>query len=165
MTKRHSAVREGTIAGVIGATSIVLWFLLIDTLAGRPYYTPTELGRALFSFFGPVDPSSSPSGIILGYTVFHYAVFIGIGMLLAALVHRAEREPSLLAGCMMLFVAFELGFYGLVALLTQAQLLGGFAWYQIGAANLIAAALMGSYLWNAHPALGDELRMVLDGRS
>jgi hypothetical protein len=164
MPERHSALREGTIAGVFGATSIVLWFLLIDTLAGRPYYTPTVLGHALFSLVGPVDAAQSPAGLILGYTVFHYAAFIAVGMGLTAIVHRAEHEPSLLAGCLILFVAFELGFYGLVALLTQTQLLGGFAWYEIGAANLIAAGLMGSYLWRAHPALGDELRMVLGGR-
>jgi hypothetical protein len=164
MPERHNAFREGSIAGAMGATSIVLWFLLIDTLSGRPYHTPTVLGRALFSFFGPVGPGDSPASLILGYTVFHYAVFVAIGVGVTAILHRAEKEPSLLAGCLMLFVAFELGFYGLVALLTQMELLGSFAWYQIGAANLIAAALMGTYLWRTHPALGDELKMALDGR-
>jgi len=38
--------QEGMIAGVIGAIAVAVWFLLLDTAAGRPLYTPTVL--ALF---------------------------------------------------------------------------------------------------------------------
>ena len=49
------------------------------------------------------------------------------------------------------------------ALLAQTDALGTLAWYQIGAANLVAAILMGTYLWRTHPALGRGLNFALEG--
>ena len=46
---------EGFIAGVIGAGGVALWFLIIDTVSGRPFYTPALLGSALF--LGLRDPA------------------------------------------------------------------------------------------------------------
>src|SRR5881398_1966295 len=43
-----SLVQEGMLAGLIGAATVALWFLIVDALAGRPLYTPTVLGSALF---------------------------------------------------------------------------------------------------------------------
>ena len=63
---------------------------------------------------------------------------------------------------MILFVAIELGFYGVVAML-QETVLGNFAWYQILAGNLLAAALMGTYLWRSHPLLKRGLVSALEG--
>jgi len=40
--------QEGIIAGTCGATIIILWFLILDVLAGHPLYTPHVLGTALF---------------------------------------------------------------------------------------------------------------------
>src|SRR5262245_14707851 len=40
--------QDGIVAGVIGAAAIALWFLIVDTFNGRPLYTPTVLGTALF---------------------------------------------------------------------------------------------------------------------
>src|SRR3990170_227162 len=39
---------EGIIAGLIGAATIAIWFLILDVLDGRPLHTPTVLGTALF---------------------------------------------------------------------------------------------------------------------
>ena len=39
---------DGVIAGVIGATVIAVWFFIVDLVQGRPLYTPTVLGTALF---------------------------------------------------------------------------------------------------------------------
>jgi len=83
-------------------------------------------------------------------------------MLAVFLVHAGERTASVLAGSMILFVAFELGFYGMVALL-QETVLGNFAWYQILAGNLLAAILMGTYLWRGHPAARRSLVRALEG--
>ena len=37
-------LREGFIAGLIGAGAVALWFLIVDTIAGRPFFTPAMLG-------------------------------------------------------------------------------------------------------------------------
>ena len=40
--------QEGLIAGLVGAATVAIWFLIIDTIQGRPLYTPAVLGAALF---------------------------------------------------------------------------------------------------------------------
>jgi peptidoglycan/LPS O-acetylase OafA/YrhL len=91
----------------------------------------------------------------------HYVAFIAVGILAAGVVHRAETEPHVLALALVFFVVFELAFYGATALLSHTLLMRDLAWYQIGLANLIAALLMGTYLWRRHPALGAEFRAAL----
>ena len=39
-----SIAREGFLDGVIGAAAVAIWFLILDTLAGQPFYTPAVLG-------------------------------------------------------------------------------------------------------------------------
>ena len=39
---------EGITAGLIGAATTAIWFLLLDALNGQPLHTPTVLGTALF---------------------------------------------------------------------------------------------------------------------
>ena len=156
----HSIIREGLIAGFLGATAVAVWFFIVDLIGGRPLFTPNVLGVGLLSVFG-----RSPEPTVLNvtaYTIFHYAAFTAVGILAVILVHAGERLPSVLAGSMILFVAIELGFYGLVALL-QETVLGNLAWYQILAGNLLAAVLMGTYLWRAHPALKQRLVSALEG--
>ena len=156
MRERHSVAREGIIAGAIGATGVALWFLIVDTFAGQPFHTPTILGSALLSVFGPAHGEGATT-FIIAYTIFHYAVFAGLGILLAFVVQRAETEPSMLAVFLILFIIFELGFYGLVAILAETRFLGAMAWYQIALGNIVAAMLMGAYVWRGHPALSKEL--------
>lgn len=161
-TQSHSILREGVIAGVIGATAVAVWFFVVDLIAGHPLYTPSVLGEGFISIFGS-SPESQAVNIFI-YTLFHYAAFTIVGIIAVILVHAGERMPSVLAGSMILFVAIELGFYGLVALLRQT-VLGNLAWYQILAGNLLAAVLMGTYLWRSHPALRRGLVQALEGTS
>ncbi len=160
--QQHRIVREGVIAGFLGATAVAIWFLIVDLATGRPFYTPAVLGAGLLRIFGPPGPESEFCHV-LAYTNFHYAAFFLIGMVAVAIVHSAEREPSVLAGVLILFVAFEVGSYGLVAMLAQSRALGAEAWINVGIANLIAAALMTIYLWRTHPGLKQEFALALGG--
>ena len=156
----HSTVREGIIAGFIGATGVAVWLLIVDVVSGRPLYTPATLGYGLFSLF-----EASPGNDVVtvaGYTVFHYAVFAAIGIAVVAAIHGARSHPSILALMLLLFAIFELGFLGLVALMAETRL-GELAWYQVGIANLIATALMATYLWRRHPLLGSVFGSGLVG--
>ena len=162
MPNNHNAFREGLVAGILGATSVALWFLIVDSVSGRPFYTPALLGTALLGVLGPAGSEGMLVHVAI-YTLFHYAAFCAAGVVLVLIVHRAETEPAVLAGLLILFVAFETGFYGLAALLSQAELLGNLAWYQIAAGNLLAAAAMGIYVWRTHPALGSEFAHALGG--
>ncbi len=164
MAQGSRIVREGVIAGLLGAGGVAFWFLIVDLATGQALATPELLGRALFSVLGKgID--WSPYGYVAAYTLFHVAAFVVLGVIVAALVSASDRVPGVLAGLLLLFAVFEMGFYGLTVFLSEGSILGDLAWYQIGAANLLAAALMGRYLWKAHPGLGSRMAKALDGQS
>ena len=53
MSNRFNRIlREGFVGGCIGAAAVATWFLLVDTIGGRPFFTPAMLGSAVF--FGPL---------------------------------------------------------------------------------------------------------------
>ncbi len=159
---RHTIARDGIVAGILGATAVALWFLGLDVINRHAFATPEALGRGLLRILGP--QGSEGSGVfVLVYTVFHYVAFIAAGLLVAVIVHFAEREPGVLAGAMMLFAAFEIGFHALSSALSESPMFGALGWAQVATGNLIAAIVMGTYMWRTHPDLGRELRHALGG--
>jgi uncharacterized membrane protein YphA (DoxX/SURF4 family) len=156
-------VREGVIAGVIGAMVIAVWFFFVDLIAGHALFTPATLGRGMLSIFGPVPAGQSAALLVLLYTVFHFAAFVVVGLIAAMIVNLANREPSILLGFVVLFAAIEVGFYAFVGLLQQTTPLGTLAWYNVMIGNVLAAAAMGMFLLRAHPALREQFRHAIDG--
>lgn len=146
-------VKDGVMAGLIGATAIAVWFFFVDAVAGETLFTPRTLGYALVSIFGPMPENQSAFVLIALYTVFHYAAFVIVGLIAAMIVEVAKEEPSVLMGFVVLFAAIEVGFYALVGLLQQATPLGSLAWYNVMVGNLLAAATMGVFLLRTHPVL------------
>lgn len=156
MTSKSRYIREGIIAGMIGAAIVAVWFLIYDAAQGRLFRTPALLGAATFE--GVKDPASVPvaAHLVLQYTVLHGVVFAMIGVLIAYLIVSAQREPSRL---LMLFIAlmcFEVFFLALVGWLAH-PVLGGVAWWAILVANVLAAAGMLTYFFVGHRALGHAL--------
>ncbi len=155
----HPVLRDGVIAGTIGATCVAAWFFVVDLVRGQPLYTPALLGHGVLTLLRPTpDWASSTVLVILVYTILHYLAFMAVGVLAAVMVGWARREPSVLIGFVILFAAVEVGFYGAVAVLDQATPLGNLAWYQVMIGNLIASIGMGLYLWRVHPLLHEQLR-------
>lgn len=160
---RHTVMRDGIVSGVLGATTVALWFLGVDMIYAHALATPAALGRGLLRIFGPPGDEGMLTYVI-AYTIFHYFAFILAGIVLSVIVHWAHTQPTVLAGAMMLFVAFEIGFYGLSAALQESPFLGALGWGQVASGNLIAALVMGGYMWRAHPELKEEFRYALGGR-
>ena len=154
---RSAVMREGVIAGLLGGLAVAVWFLVIDWIAARLLFTPGALGSALF--LGATSPESvqATAPVIIGYTLLHFAAFVFLGVLFSAMVTRAERTPALLLGLVLLLVTFETLLLGLVAIIA-AWLLGVLAWWNIALANIIAALVMGLYLWRSHPSLATIAR-------
>src|SRR6266566_4914714 len=77
-------LREGFIAGLIGAAAVALWFLIVDVIAGRPFFTPAMLGSAVF--WGVHDPAQVVIAFsrVLPYTMIHIFEF-GFYIMLAVL--------------------------------------------------------------------------------
>lgn len=153
----HRIVREGIIAGVLGAVAVAAWFLIFDVWQGRILFTPGALGSALFLGVNNLASVQVNLATVAGYTVAHVAAFIAVGIIAAAIVVQAEETPPVLLGALLLFVTFEAFFLGLLAVVAE-WLLGALAWWTIAGGNLIATAAMAFYLWKAHPKLQAALR-------
>ena len=161
---RNGILHGGSVAGALGATSVAAWFFIVDVVLRHPFRTPIELGRGFFTLFGQATNRNTDLLVVIGYTVFHYAAFIAAGIVVAAIVQWAERQPTVLAGAMLLFVVFEVGFYALTSAFSAVPVFGALTWYDVAVGNLIAALTMGAYMWRAHPALKAELIYALEGR-
>lgn len=148
----HQIVREGLVAGFVGAVAVAAWFFFFDLTQGRPLFTPAALGSALF--LGATDVEMVEVGFwtIAGYSVFHLVAFMVVGLVASAIAWQAENTPPVILGAILLFVAFEALFLGLLAVVAEF-LLGPLAWWSIAVGNLLAVGAMGYYLWRKHPGL------------
>ncbi len=149
-------LREGFIAGIIGAAAVAVWFFIVDLIAGTAFFTPSVLGQAVF--WGLRDPTTVevtfPS--VIAYTAIHVLAFSVVGIAAAALAFMVDKWPTTLFFVVVFFAIFEIGFYiGLT--LAARPLLGALAWTNVAIGNLIAAIGMGYYLWKAHPHIAEVL--------
>jgi len=146
---------EGLRAGLVGAATIAIWFLILDTVSGRPLYTPTVLGTALFGSGQGLDaPEALPVSLdmILSFTFVHVLGFLLIGVAAARLLALAERNASFGFGIVLFFVVFEFGFL-LACMLFAEPVLHALAWPAVLLGNLFAAAAMAAVFWRSHPRL------------
>jgi hypothetical protein len=156
--QEHSTVREGLVAGLLGATIVAAWYIVFDSVAGRPFHTPNVLGKVLFR--GDFEPGVREivPRVVAGYTVVHLVIFALAGMGLTLLVHLAARNLSLRMGLWMgLVVAFAF-FTGLTYMLATATGERLPVW-SVVVGSLLAVATMGWYLWRRHPRLASDAQL------
>src|SRR5262245_56455696 len=102
--------QEGFVAGILGALTVAAWFLVVDMMHGRPFYTPTVLGTALFGRgVWPATLETLPASfeMVAMFTWVHVLAFAGLGVGVAYLLAVAERHPSIGFGIVLLFVILE----------------------------------------------------------
>ena len=153
---RHSVIGEGTDVGLIGGIAVAVWFLILDTIAGHPFQTPSLLGQMVI--LGDRTPDAQLAfGAILLYTAFHFIVFAVIGMGLVALVHWGQGNSVVRYALLPVFLVFEVLFYGFLMILSERtnEL---FPFWAVVSANTLAAVSMALYLWRRHPAFRDSIR-------
>jgi hypothetical protein len=148
----RSVLREGIVAGLIGAAVVAIWFFVFDILRGRPFLTPTLLGS--FVFFGVNTPvGMEPAlGPIVGYSILHGLAFVAFGVVAATMMAMSEREPTLFIAFVILFAAFEVFFFGVLSVLGQAMQ-AALVWWSVLIGNLLASVAMLWYFFRAHRAL------------
>src|SRR5882724_7057383 len=142
-------VREGIVAGLLGAVAVALWFLAYDAAAGVPLRTPALLGAALFHGLREPGALVITTPLVLQYTVVHGAAFVLFGLAAAGMFALADREPRLLFAFVMLLCCFEVFFAAMVAILAE-WLLEAVPWWTILAGNLLAALVMMGYFLRGH---------------
>jgi hypothetical protein len=149
---------DGLIAGLVGATVIALWFLVLDALAGRPFYTPTVLGTALFrGGEGLESPGTLPVDfeVVMSFTWVHVLTFLVIGVAASRLIALAERDSNFGFGVVLLFVVFSFGFV-LACMVFAGSVLRAIPGPTILIGNLLAAAAMTAVFRRRHPDLHIE---------
>ena len=159
---RSNTAQEGMIAGVLGASAVALWFFVADVIAGEPLRTPLLLAAAGAKVFGG-EVGDAALFAILGYTAFHFAVFIGVGIAVSKIIAASNRSPGHFAGVFLMFAVMQAGFYVMCLMLSMPEVIGAIAWYQIMAANLLASTVMGMYLLSRHPESVRGMDAALNG--
>lgn len=152
----HKIVREGIVAGLVGAVVVAAWFFFFDLTQGRPFFTPAALGSALFLGASDLAMVEVTFWTVMAYTLVHFGAFVFVGLIASAIAWEAETKPPIILGAILLFVAFEAFFLGLLAVVAEF-LLGPLAWWAIAVGNLLAVLGMGYYLWVKHPRLREAL--------
>jgi hypothetical protein len=149
---RSPVLREGIIAGVIGAAVVAVWFLVFDLARGKPLLTPGLLGA--WVFYGVTSPVGlTPSfGPIAGYTLIHGLAFVAFGVIAASIMAASDQEPKLFIAFIILFACFEACFFAVVGAISQSML-GALVWWAILVGNLLASVAMLGFLLRAHSAL------------
>ena len=148
-------VYDACFTGAVGGSLVALFFLVVDTLNGQPFFTPALLGTALFEG-GPVESIVDPGLEMMAYyTVVHCTVFLAVGAALAFLVYEVElhtRHPILVL--LLLFVILEAGF-AVAASIFMPGVISKLGPIQVGAANLLGAGGMAFFvLSHYHRVLG-----------
>jgi hypothetical protein len=136
---------DGAMAGVIGASAIALFFLVVDTARREALYTPSVLGSALLRGVAPAPAREVDLAMVAAYTALHGAAFVAVGILaaFATALRRARVATATLATA--LFALLELGFLAACAAREPALLDAvGVAPATLG--NLLAAIGMATYL-------------------
>lgn len=141
--------RQGTVAGIIGAFVVAVWFLIVDAASGQVFRTPAVLGAAIFQgIFNPARVDIT-TPLVAGYTALHFFAFIAFGIVTAILLRAADREPVFTIAAMLLLALFEVIFVGALAVFDRGalQLLG---FWTILAGNLFAIVAMLFYFSRQH---------------
>ena len=142
-------LKEGIVAGVVGAVIVALWFLAIDTIQGEPFRTPQLLATAFLR-------QTEPVAAVLSYTIVHGLAFLGFGIMASLLVAAAERQPVFVIVLIILFTVFEVASFGAIVVAAN-WVLNEVAGWTIFIANLLAASAMLAYFFRRHRTLAHRL--------
>jgi ABC-type sugar transport system permease subunit len=151
-TERHASDHatfrlQGALAGVFGASLLAAWFLYLDTVHGRPLFTPTLLATALLHGEGAQAPQTFLGSLWLTllFTVLHGLAFVAVGIGVAYLLERFALFRTRALIILLIFGVLCLGFFAVGA---NISALGpeGIAMRDALIGNAIAALAMGAYL-------------------
>ena len=145
MISRHP-LKEGIVAGALGATVIALWTVAADALTDRNGVTPALVGAWLFSGFGA-------RGFVVNVLGYIISLFVGvttIGIVASYVYNASEVRPTRLSAFVGLAVVLELVFILVIFLAASSELFGAAAWVYGLVGNALGALVMGRYLWRRH---------------
>ena len=137
-------ILHGVVGGVLAGLVVALWFLVVDSMAGRPFHTPAVLASALTGY-AAAEPTFR---MVAAYTVVHFAVFACLGIAAAAAIAGLRTPPRLLFGVLFGLGAQEVVFYAGLSL-SGASGVTLVPWPHVMAANVLSGFVLMAYLHRA----------------
>lgn len=137
-------------AGSIGGSIVCLFFLALDSIQGRTFFTPSLMGSVLFTSTPAQAATDVRMDMVAYYTLVHFAAFGILGAAVAVLLRQVElhaKHPAIMLGTIFLLV--EVLFVAAAAFLMPGVVAAVGA-VTIGAANLLGAGGMALFLLATH---------------
>lgn len=135
------ATRRGVVAGIVAATTVALFFLVVDAIGGQLLRTPAFMSGLLTG--NDVAAGEVEIGTVALFTVVHYAVFIAVGVAVSRALASLGLRPMLLLGMVLGVIFFDIVFYGSL-IVRGVDVLEVLGWPAFLAGNLLGGlALMG----------------------
>jgi len=157
-----AVAEDGLFAGVIGALVVALFFLVVDTLQGKPLFTPSLLGTVLFTDTPASQVTEVSIPMMFAYTGVHMILFLIGGLAAAIMVQQFESHPAVGMVLVILFICYEVGFMALAWAL-MPSVIGVLSAWLVALANVLSAGAMAVYLlWYSHPGALRSLDRVWD---
>lgn len=152
-----SVLEDGALAGLIGACVVAVWFLLLDTVRGEPFLTPTLLGSVVLLGTPVEEVTVADPIMVFAYTGMHGLLFLIAGMALAWVFVQFERNPQFGVVLLLVFLLFESIVFGLEVSVVP-QLVGALRTWAVFIANLTSAVAMFWLLLRRRPEALARLR-------
>ena len=146
-------------SAAVGGAALGLFFLLVDSARGQPFFTPSLMGSVLFLGVEASTVTQVRLDMVAYFTMIHFALFGAVGLGLSVLVHQVEvhaRHPRELVG--VLFLVLEGGFL-VGANLFMPGVVAAIGFGRIVIGNLLTAVAMALFLIRSHnPTAWDRLK-------
>lgn len=134
----------------IGGAAIALFFLAIDSIGGRPLFTPSLLGTVVFTGADPASVTEVRLDMVAYFSVVHFVGFLVLGGALSWLCRLTGISQSnlpMVTG--VVFVALTAAFFAGDRLVMQGAV-AVIGIRSVLAANFVTALAMGVFLRKAH---------------
>jgi hypothetical protein len=105
--QHHSNIREGLVAGLLGAILVAVWYTAVDVGRGEMFYTANVLGQVFAQADTMPATRTITSPAVIQYSLLHFGWFMVFGIALATLTHLATRTPVFRMG---VWLALVIGF-------------------------------------------------------
>jgi hypothetical protein len=143
-------VFDAFFGGALAGSAIALFFLILDVLQGRPLFTPSLIGTALFTDADPSAVTAIRLVMVAYFSVVHFAAFFALGGAMSrlftwsAIVHR---HPAVVAGAVFLILTLTLA---VADLLLMPGVIAAIGVGRVLAANLVCGCVMAWFIRRAH---------------
>ena len=137
---------DGTVAGAIAATGVLLSVFIIDLLKGDPISTPLAWWSAAASLFNLGTYGQPPIVGVVGYAVLTYVVCIALGELATAIVFLVRTDPSARFSAFSALVLAELMILCFIEISYESTFTGETTWVQLVTANVVGLTLLAATL-------------------